>query len=118
MQEFSIQAYLNDTAILKQTTEQIQKEFSFFDTTILFDNSNNYTFSYLCEQILPQVKKLILADNQKLYAFLYRIDINEAQIKKESNSNIDKPFEEIISQLIIKRCLQKVVLRKLFSSND
>ena len=113
-----MQPYLNNTAILKQTTAQIQKEFSFFDTTVFFDESVSYTFQDLCSQILPQVKKIIEADNQKLYAFLYRIDINEAQIRNETNNNIDTPFEEIISQLIIKRCLQKVVLRKLFSTND
>ena len=117
-QEFSIQPYLNDIDILNQTTEQIQKDFSFFDITILFERSTKDVYSQLCEQILPCIKQLITSDYQKLIALLYRVDISEAQIKKESNNNTEKPFEEIITQLIIKRCLQKVVLRKLFSTHE
>jgi hypothetical protein len=117
-QEFSIQPYLNDIAILNQTTEQIQKDFSFFDITILFERSTKDAYTQLCDQILPRIKQLIKSDYQKLFALLYRVDISEAQIKKESLSDSKKPFEEIITHLIIKRCLQKVVLRKLFSKHD
>src|ERR1017187_8564153 len=106
-QEFSIQPYLNDADILKQTAEQIQKDFSFFDITILFEESNQNAYTQLCEQILPRIKQLIKSDYKKLYALLYRIDISEVQIKNESENNTDKPFEEIITDLIIKRCLQK-----------
>lgn len=117
-QEFSIQRYLNDIDILNQTAQQIQKDFSFFDITILFKESSKDVYSQLCEQILPRIKHLIKSDYQKLIALLYRVDISEIQIKNESNNNTEKPFEEIITQLIIKRCLQKVVLRKLFSKHD
>lgn len=117
-QEFSIQPYLNDIDILTQTTEQIQKDFSFFDITILFERNTKDAYTQLCEQILPRIKQLMTSDYQKLFALLYRVDISEAQIKKESQRDIEKPFEEIITNLIIKRCLQKVVLRKLFSKQD
>lgn len=116
MQEgFSIQPYLNDADILHQTAEQIKKDFSFFDIAILFDNGAGNAYEELCKQILPSVVQLVKSANQKLYAFLYRVDISEMQIKNESARNPEKTFEEIITGLIIKRCLQKVVLRKLFS---
>lgn len=117
-QEFSIQPYLNDADILKQTAEQIKKDFSFFGITILFENSNKNVYTQLCQQILPHIKQLIKSDYQKLFALLYRVDISEAQINSGHKNNADKSFEEIITDLIIKRCLQKVVLRKLFSTHD
>ncbi|MHB8259545.1 MAG: hypothetical protein ACYDCN_01255 [Bacteroidia bacterium] len=117
-QEFSIQPYLHDADILNQTVEQIKKDFSFFDITILFEESNQNAYIQLCEQILPWLKQLIKSDYQKLYALLYRVDISESQINSELKHNADKPFEDIITDLIIKRCLQKVVLRKLFSTHD
>ena len=118
-QEFSLQPYLNDIDILNQTADQIKKDFSFFDIDIHFKESNNKdAYSQLCEQILPCIKQLIKTDYQKLIALLYRVDITEIQIKKETLGNNEKPFEEIITQLIIKRCLQKVVLRKFFSKNE
>ncbi len=117
-QEFSIRPYLNDIDILNQTAQQIQKDFSFFDITILFRNGNKDAYTQLCEQILPCIKQLIKSDYQKFLSLLYRVDISETQIKNESQSNAEKPFEEIITNLIIKRCLQKVVLRKLFSKNE
>ena len=117
-EEFSIQPYLNNIDILNQTAEQIQKDFSFFNINIFFEESSKDVYSQLCEQILPPIKQLITSDYQKLIALLYRVDISEIQIKNESNNNTEKPFEEIITQLIIKRCLQKVVLRKLFSKHD
>jgi hypothetical protein len=117
-QEFSIQPYLNDIDILNQTAEQIKKDFSFFNINIVFEEGTKDVYLQLSEQILPPIRQLHTSDYQKLIALLYRVDISEVQIKKESQSDIEKPFEEIITNLIIKRCLQKVVLRKLFSKHD
>jgi len=117
-EEFSIQPYLNDIDILNQTAQQIQKDFSFFNINILFEESAKDSYAQLCEQILLPIKQLITSDYQKLIALLYRVDISEIQIRKESYNHTEQPFEEIITQLIIKRCLQKVVLRKLFSTHD
>ena len=114
-QEFSIQPYLNDADILNKTAEQIQKDFAFFDITILFEKGNQNAYSLLYEQVLPQIKKLLVVNSQKIFSLLYRVDISEVQLKNESQKNIDKTSEEIITSLIIKRCLQKVVLRKLYS---
>ena len=117
-QEFSIQAYVNNTDILNQTAEQIKKDFSFFDITILFKETEKDAYTQLSEQILPRIKQLIKSDYQKFFSILYRVDISESQIKKESQSYPEKSFEEIITSLVIKRCLQKVVLRKLFSKHE
>lgn len=113
--EFSIEPYLNNAEILNKTAEQIQKDFAFFDLTINFTPNCTSAYTLLYEEVLPQIKKLLQANSQKIYALLYRIDINETRLKTELLNNQTQTTEEIITQLIVKRCLQKVVLRKLFS---
>ena len=113
---FSIQPYLQNTEILRQTAEQVKKDFAFFDIEILFENNHQNAYNQLFEQVFPHIKKLLSSNSQKIFSLLYRIDISEAQLKNESQKNREQTSEEIITHLIIKRCLQKVVLRKLYSS--
>ena len=116
MQEkFSIQPYLNDVEILRQTAEQIKKELGFFQIEIILTGKNKNAYEELYSQIFPQIKQLSTDNHQKLISLLYRIDISEVQLKNETIKNPNQAFEEIVAHLIIKRCLQKVVLRKLFS---
>jgi hypothetical protein len=84
----------------------------------LFEQNSTSAYTLLYQQVLPQIQKLVAANSQKIFSLLYRIDISEAQLKTELQKNKEQTSEEIISHLIIKRCLQKVVLRKLFSSHD
>ncbi len=113
--EFSIEPYLQNKDILLQTAEQIKKDFAFFDITIVLDNHTHTAFDDLYRIILPIIKNILSHNSQKIYSILYRIDISETQLKKEAQKIKENTAEEIITQLIIKRCLQKVVLRKLYS---
>jgi len=114
-EKFSIQPYLNDVEILNQTAQQIKKELGFFQLEIILVGNKQNAYEELYGQIFPHIKALSSDNYQKLLSLLYRIDISEDQLKNESNKNPNQTFEEIITHLIIKRCLQKVVLRKLFS---
>lgn len=117
-EEFSIQPYLNDAEILNKTAEQIQKDFAFFDLPIVFKQNSTSAYTLMYKEVLPQIKKLLEANSQKIFSLLYRIDISEAQLKTELQKNKEQTTEETITNLIVKRCLQKVVLRKLFSPHD
>lgn len=109
--KFSIQPYLNDLDILKQTVEQIQKDFSFFSLSVTFSGNKETAYEELCEQIHPHIKKLQETNYERLLSVLYRVDIPEQQI----TNNAEPESSKHLTDLIIKRCLQKVVLRKLFS---
>ncbi len=104
--KFSIQPYLTDLDILNQTVEQIQKDFSFFSLAVTFSGNRETAYNELCEQIHPHMKRLLETNYEQLLSVLYRIDIPEQQITHNAQH---------LTDLIIKRCLQKVVLRKLFS---
>lgn len=105
-EKFSIQPYLNDLEILNATVEQIKKDFSFFSLPVHFSGNRETAYNELCEQIHPHIKKLQETNYEQLLSVLYRIDVPEKQITLNA---------EHLTDLIIKRCLQKVVLRKLFS---
>lgn len=115
MEDLSIQPYLTDVHILQQTADQIKKDFSFFSLKITFSGNKNEAYSELFDQIYPHLKKLMDTNYEKFFSLLYRIDLNEKQIHKVQTDNKNEEPAKIISDLIIKRCLQKVILRKLYS---
>lgn len=116
MQEkFSIQPYLNDLEILNQTAQQIKKDLGFFQLEIILKGNKQNAYEELYTQIYPHIKSLSSGNLEKLFSLLYRVDISEKQISTEQQNSKHLSFEEVITHLIIKRCLQKVILRKLFS---
>jgi hypothetical protein len=111
-EKYSIQLYLNDIELLWQTAEQVKKDFSFFDLSIVFSGNKETAYHELSEQIGPHIRKLMDEQYEKFLSLMYRVDILEKQLKQvDPSGNVDQQ----ITDLILKRCLQKVVLRKLFS---
>ena len=53
-----------------------------------------------------------------LQHLLYRVDISEAQLKKYLNSQPDESYFDVIAELIIKRELQKVVIKQFYKSAE
>ena len=66
--------------------------------------------------IIDQLEKVEKISKTKLRNLLYRVDISEKQILKLSKVKIENSFNEILSELIIKRILQKVVFKEFYKS--
>lgn len=109
--DFSVEPYLNDLELIRQTAEQIRKDFSFFGLPVVFSGNPDTAYRELSEQILPHVRKLAETDYQKFLSLMYRVDIAERRLA--APAGLEK--YQHLTNLIIRRCLQKVVLRKLFS---
>jgi hypothetical protein len=114
--EFSVSPYLTDLQILQQTADQIKKDFSFFSLEIKFSGNREEAYTELFNQIYPHLKILMDSDYEKFLSLLYRIDLSEKQIHQAQSADKSEEPAKIISGLIIKRCLQKVILRKLYST--
>ncbi len=71
-------------------------------------------YENLVLQLADRVRQLDKSNN--LHRLLYRIDVSEVQIKKQSQLQSEISFECIVAELIIKRILQKVILKMHFSS--
>ena len=75
--------------------------------------SNN--LEHVFQEVLKSVMIIEKKDSSSIQNLLYRIDITELQIKKEASSYPEKNFQQILAELIIKRILQKVILKQQYS---
>lgn len=111
-----ISKYFNRLDLIKDTANQIIKDFDMFGMEIKFSGSGYNAYEELFEQIEPHIKKLIDSNHSKFMGILYRIDLNDDQIKKAITQNSSESFSEIVTDLIIKRELQKVVIRNHYKT--
>ncbi len=77
-------------------------------------NSNNLNHVY--SEVLNSIYKLEKNGANGLMNLLYRIDISETQINNAVRLNEDKGLQEVMAELIIKRILQKVILKEKYSN--
>ena len=112
MQDLS--PYLNRLDLLNETVKQIAKDFSWSGLEIQFSGNGDNAYRELFVQIHPQIEKLLKEYSGKFYELMYRIDISETQIRKAVSSAKDRSFSEVVTDIILKRELQKVVMRKSY----
>ena len=85
-----------------------------FDTGLPYNTGHNE----LLEKLAAHINHLILHDFPRLVQLLYRIDINETQLKKLLQQNPAEDAGKIIAALVIERQLQKIKTRKQFGGNN
>ncbi len=67
-------------------------------------------------KIFEALNIVAAADPQNISRLLYRVDISEKQLNKFSKSQPALSFPEVVTELVIRRVLQKVILRKKYSN--
>ena len=107
--------YLRKLEFIKQTAEQLSKDFELFGFVISFSGNAVTAYEELYNQLLPIITKLSVTNYPKLLQLLYRIDINEGiiatAVKEEQGV-----LENVLTRLIIYRELQKVLFRDYFKN--
>ena len=112
-----LQPYYNRTDLLEKVVDQIQKDFNWFSFEIVFNkNSELSAYQQLYNQILPIVDEMLNDDYPKLLAMLYRIDLDEDFLNRKLKETPNADTDEVISDLIIKRELQKIIIKDIYSS--
>ena len=112
----NITPYLNRLDLLNETVTQIAKDFNWSGLEIKFSGNAANAYQELFAQIHPQIEKILKERAGKFYELMYRIDISETQLKKAVEQAKDRSFSEVVTDLILKRELLKVVMRKQFST--
>lgn len=115
MEELDVNNYLVQQNLFDLFKIQLRKDFSSCSLPVDFINDLHADLPHLKAAVIKELDCL-LKNSTQLTNLLYRIDINETQIKNYTDKNKSMGFEEILSELIIKRILQKVILKKKFSS--
>ena len=123
----NISHYYNRLDILNETAQQIIKDFGMNGMEIKFSGNADNAYSELFSQIHSHIDEMLKHTNSPLhwrgvggeafYNLMYRIDISESQIKKAVEESKDKSFSEVVTDLILKRELLKVITRRSFSNN-
>jgi hypothetical protein len=94
--------------ILADTNRQLQK---IFDT----DDALEYNdLQELQHRVDRMVLYLLRKDLSRLLHILYRIDVDEQQVKKAMKAPSEEEVASLIAQLIIKRELQKAQTRFIY----
>ena len=113
MEELEVNNYLVQENLFDLFKRQIKKDFASCSLDTEFTNELPIDMDPLKASIQKELKPLL--NNSQLSALLYRIDISEGEIKNYEAKHKDLSFEELLAELIIKRILQKVILKKRFS---
>ncbi len=95
---------------------QLQKDFENCSLDGRFATNLIPDYNLILSAVFLEVEKINKTSSGKLNELLYRIDISELQIKKAFNLNPDITLNEIIAELIVKRELQKIVIKEHFKS--
>lgn len=94
---------------------QMKRDFElcgFSDYTPVFVSNN---LQDVFESVLKAVVNLEHKGSSHLMNLLYRIDLTEKQIKSASIQQPNIAFQHLIAELIIKRILQKVIIKEQYS---
>jgi hypothetical protein len=114
MEELETKAYLINEELFERFKKQLKKDFETSGVEAGF--AENLLPEWISlKEVISRALQPQLKNSSSLSALLYRIDINESEIQQYQIKHPEAPFEEIIAELIIKRILQKVVLKKKFS---
>jgi len=109
----AFESYIKSKSILRLLIEQIKKDHQNAGIPIKILVSRSYSFQELSDIL---VQKFIDVSSTQLSQLLYRVDISESQLASQMNSpGLDL---KVIADMIIKRELQKVILRLKYSSTS
>jgi len=91
---------------------QINKDFNRAGIDYSFEPNIHYGFDELSALIAQQMTKAISSSGLSLANLLYVIDVDEKFTKESASSDLETV--QFLAELIIKRELQKVILRQRF----
>ncbi|MCC7231812.1 MAG: hypothetical protein IT242_02615 [Bacteroidia bacterium] len=111
-------SYRQDIALVKETAQQLFRDFEIFGFEIPFSGNPFTAYQELHAAISPLMGELFRKSPGQFQAILYRIDVDESAFRKVLSEKDRLHFEGAIADLILKREFQKVITRKFFSGNS
>lgn len=100
--------------LIKETAAQIIKDFAEFNLDLVFSGDAGTFYDELSKQMVVHVEELLLSNHSRFLGLLYRIDINENDIRLYQEELMGISYAAIITDLIIHRELKKILTRDFF----
>lgn len=102
--------------IIRETAEQVIKDFGIFGMEINFPDDLRYAYDDLFDQLKDIIFELMQKTPEKLSALLYQIDVDEKKMKSESPEMFEE--NEWITDIILEREFLKVLTRHYFKKHS
>ncbi len=116
--ELSIKESLDSKELFEAFKQQLKKDLGECGCESEFVSHLLPEFEFIKQKL---AKTLVEHDKRpgfNIRQLLYRVDIPEKQLSKQLHEQKNEDYLNVVAELMIKRILQKVVLRKYFSNND
>jgi hypothetical protein len=113
-----LKSQLSSKDLFDAFKRQLAKDFQQSNFPVDFVGALKPDYRSIHEQIANELRRNEKKSEVNLMQLLYRIDINEAQLKKHLNEYNGEDQFNVIAELIIKRVLQKVVIRQYYKNNE
>jgi hypothetical protein len=97
---------------------QLAKDFEQSNFPADFVEALEPNYASIHEKIAFELQSNEKKTDLNLMQLLYRIDISEAQLKRYLSENKNENYFNILAELIIKRVLQKVVIKRMYKDNE
>ncbi|MBT6809171.1 MAG: hypothetical protein HOA52_06755 [Flavobacteriales bacterium] len=109
----SVDSFIQNQDFLKETTSQLEKDFLMVGVNFDIEKPVE-SYKDLFSFTFNLINSLNERDPKRLLNLLYRIDLDEEKVKLEMNKT-ELSFTEMLSEMIVKRELYKVIIRKKIS---
>jgi len=114
----NIASFLNKEDIVRETAEQIMKDFGMFGIEITFSGNTEGAYHELHEQLISQIAISLERDYSRLMAALYQVDITEQEIAKAAIELPQYNDLEVLAHQVIFRDLKKVLFRRYYKASQ
>lgn len=112
-----IKDQLSSNDLFEAFKKQLAKDFRQSNTPDEFVESLAQSYSSIQNALVKELRQNESKPDFNLMNLLYRIDISEAQLKRYLSDNQSENYFQILAELIIKRVLQKVVIKEYYRKN-
>ena len=115
----NISVYSKDLYWMLKAIVQLEKEFEGEGWFFLKPSDPQKAFDDVVFQLEPKLKDLV--DRRGLFyckQLLYKIDVSESQLARAYVVEEDAQFFRVLAKLMLSRCLQKVLIKNYFKSNE
>lgn len=113
----TIKNQLSSKVLFDAFKSQLVKDFEQSNFPTGFVESLEPDYTRIHEKIVHELQRNENRSDSKVMNLLYRIDISEIQLKKYLNEHKGEAYFKVIAELIIKRVLQKVVIKQYYKNN-
>jgi len=113
-----IKNQLNSKELFEAFKAQLVRDFAQSNFPTDFVASLEPDYDRIHEKIVIEVQRSEGRSDINLMHLLYRVDISEAQLKRYLHESKDEKHFNVIAELIIKRELQKVVIKRYYKDQS